>query len=131
MGGFDLDFLRAQLGFGPSEGESWFSVDPRTCGFGVHKDGKRAVVLREWGQGALAVVFARTTQPDRRSVRNPAHSHRSEFPACWLERDAWIVTRLPLPVAKKELVQRNRMCIEPHQQTVEAVLAAPCRLADD
>lgn len=127
MAGFDLDFLRAQLGFGPSEGESWFSVDPRVCGFGVHKKRKRAVVLREWGHGALAVVFARTTQQDSKSAPSPAHSHRSEFPACWLDMDAWIVTRLPLPVAKKELVQKNRMCTEPHQQTVEAVLAAPSR----
>lgn len=123
----DLDGLRSMLGFGPVEGEAWFCQTEQVIGFAVQKSGMRAVILREWGTGPIAKVFARTTASQQRpELVNPGHTHQATFPDCWLTRDASIVLSMPLPLDKAHLKQENRLCSEDDSSTVAAVMAAPC-----
>jgi len=121
-----LDGLRARLGLGPPEGEAWFHLPDKDLPFAPHKNKHRAIVLRLWPEsGPLAVVYARTTQKHKSEPLNPAHGHRAEWPGCWLDREGWVVTRLPMPVSKDKLCDANRLCSEDDQDTVKAVMAGP------
>jgi hypothetical protein len=125
MGSISLDALRALLDMGPTEGEAWFHLPDRDLGFARHKDRNRALLLRRWGPGPIATVFPRTSSPHPDEPVNPAHNHRRVFPACWLDRDAWVVTRYPLQVPKPSLSDQSRLCSEEHAGTVAAILAVP------
>jgi hypothetical protein len=125
VGSIDLDALRALLGLGPTEGEAWFQLPDQDLGFARHKKGNRALLLRRWGAGPIATVLPRTTSHHHGEPLNPAHDHRRDFPNCWLDQDAWIVTRYPINVAKPDLNDRTRMCTEDHAPTIAAVLACP------
>ncbi len=96
----------------------------RRAGFAPQKSGTRALVLRTWGAGPIAVVLPRTRTPHPDEPLNPPHQHPTAFPSCWLRDAAWIVTRYPIAVAKSSLTDRTRLCSEEDPATVAAVLAA-------
>lgn len=120
----NLDAVRAALGFGPVEGEAWFQLPDAELGFASHKSGTRALILRTWGGGPLAVVLPRTRTPHSDELVNPAHDHRGTYPRCWLGVPAWVVTRYPISVAKSSLTDASRLCSEEDPATVAAVLAS-------
>lgn len=116
--------MRAALGFGPVEGEAWFHLPDAGMGFAPHKPGTRALVLRTWGAGPLAVVLPRTRTAHPDEPVNPAHAHRDVHPRCWLGVPGWVVTRYPISVAKSSLTDASRLCSEEDPATVAAVLAS-------
>ena len=118
----DLDALRAVLGFGPTDGEAWFHLSEQVVGFAPQKIGNRAILLRNWGTGPVATVFARTTSKSPPEPINPAHVHQSEFPKCWLRKDAWIITRRPIALDKDLLNDESRICTEDDTGTITAVM---------
>lgn len=124
VGTFDLDAIRALLGFGPVEGEAWFHLPEKDVGFAPQKSGTRALLLRTWGSGPLATVFPRTRRPHDGEPVNPAHTHQDVYPKCWLRDAGWIVTAFPIPVDKAFLNDSSRLCSEEHPETITAVLKA-------
>jgi hypothetical protein len=126
MDGIDLDSIRAALGFGPTEGEAWFSLPESIARFAPQKkDTRRAVILKRWGSGPIATLFPRSTSPGNDcEPLNPGHDHRESYPDCWLAKDARIVTRVPLQIAKRHLDQNARLCTEEDTASISAVLAA-------
>ncbi|GAB3602518.1 hypothetical protein GCM10027411_07380 [Microbacterium aureliae] len=124
--GIGLADLAALLNMGPPEGEAWFEQAEKIVGFAPQKpNDKRPVILRHWpGSGAIAYVFARTSKNYRVEVPNPAHSHRHDWPRCWLSEDGNIVVSRPLPVPKDALDESHRLCNEDDQSTVDAVKTA-------
>jgi hypothetical protein len=130
VGSFDLDALRAFLDMGPTEGEAWFHLPEEKVGFAPHKAGKtRALVLRRWGTGPLAVVYPRTTRDRPKEPLNPAHNHRATYNKCWLDKAARVLTRHPIPIAKDDLTEEWRLCSEEHEPTIRAVMSGPTRPA--
>jgi hypothetical protein len=121
-----VDGVRALLGFGPTEGEAWFELPDKDLNFAPHKTRNRALLLREWPEtGPTAIVYARTTCPHSNEPRNPPHTHKQDWPKCWLDLEGWVVTRYPLPVPKEKLCDDTTLCLEQDGDTVRAVMAGP------
>ncbi|RNM13007.1 hypothetical protein [Nocardioides pocheonensis] len=124
--GFDLSDLAGLLNMGPPAGEAWFEQTESIVGFAPQKPtAKRPIILRHWpDSGAIAYVFARTSNLDRVEVNNPGHDHRQEWPKCWLRDVGSIVVSRPLPVPKDALDEPHRLCSESDQLTIDAVKRA-------
>lgn len=118
-----LDDLRAALGFGPTEGEAWFSLPESIAAFAPTKPNHRAVILYRWTTGPIATLYARTSSTEH-PLTNPPHNHRSTYPSCWLDRTGWIVTRCTLPIDKTHLTDDTRMCTEEDSATISALAPA-------
>lgn len=123
--GFGLEDLAGLLNMGPPIG-AWFAQTEAVVGFACGKDSaNRPVIVRHWpSSGATAYVFARTSNLDRMEVWNRGHSHRNEWPKCWLRDEGNIVISRPLPVPKDALDEDHRLCSEDDLATIDAVKAA-------
>jgi hypothetical protein len=121
----ELDALRQALGFGPTEGEAWFELPEAIVRFAPHKHTNRAIILRTWGPGPTATLFARTRADQRHAeIRNPAHAHKQQHTKCWLNDPAWIVVSRPIVIDKAHLTDHTRMCTEDDPATIAQVLAS-------
>jgi hypothetical protein len=120
----DVTEIRRRLNFSPAAGAAWFSVDEKELAFAPHKSpGHRAVVVRLWPENSpLAWVFARSATSANGLDHDP-HCHTAEYPRCWLELSAKIVTRLPLTVKKSSLDHNTAMCEEPDEAITRKLLA--------
>jgi hypothetical protein len=130
VGSLGLDALKALVfEMGPPEGDSWFHLPEDVVRFSKKKSGKRGLIIRRWGSGPLATVYARSTSDDlndsTNAHRNPAHDHRATWPACWFGQEAWVVTSRPLRLAKDLLGEDARLCTEEDAATIAAVMAGP------
>ena len=121
-----LDQLASLLGvIGYPEGESWFQLSDKVLDWSTKSEtANHAVILRRWQKGPTAVVFPRNTSPGA-SARfpNPGHTHKVNFPKCWLTKDA-SVTLLGLSVLKDVLNEKTHLCTEEDAATIAAVKAA-------
>jgi hypothetical protein len=122
--GFDLSDLGRLLNMGPPVGEAWFQLTESVVGFAPQKPtANRAIIVRHWpSSGAIAYVFARTSNLDRVEVFNPGHDHRATWPKCWLRDDGSIVVSRPLPVPKDALDESHRLCSDDDGSTIDAVM---------
>lgn len=123
--GIGLADLARVLNMGPPMG-AWFEQTEAVVGFAPQKPGAmRPVIMRHWApNGVVAVVFARTTKDYNLEVPNPAHDHRSEWPKCWLRAPGNIIVSRPLPIAKDDLDEAHRLCLEDDEATIDEVKAA-------
>lgn len=115
------DALRRQLGAGFEYGPaSWFCVphdevrtpDGRRFSERVGGSGRRVVLASSHGPNST--VFARSASR-KTALSHPAHVHDGELGACALDRDGWIVYRVPVSVAAAALSQETYSCREPDE----------------
>lgn len=120
----DVSEIRRRLNIPPVAGVAWFSVDEKEVAFAQHKSPRhRAVILRSWPDSSpLAWVFARSTSSSN-GIEHEAHDHSYEYPSCWIENPARIVTTVPLTIKKSMLDHQTAMCAEPDELIVTALLA--------
>lgn len=122
----DLDRVRAVLGIGFDEGAAWFSLDEKETPFAPQKSpGHRALLLRKWSWGPVAWVVARS-RTSNAGLQHSPHDHKADFPACWLNSRALIVTDWCFTVQRKLLNSDSYMCAEPDASISAAVLVCPC-----
>jgi hypothetical protein len=122
----DVSEIRRRLNIAPTAGAAWFSVDEGELAFAPHKSpGHRAVVVRSWPTNSpLAWVFARSTTSSS-GIDHTPHGHTPEYPRCWLDLSAKIVTKLPLTIKKSTLDHNTAMCEEPDPAITSQLLSVP------
>ena len=115
---------RAGLEYGPG---CWFCVphdevlmsDGRPFSERVGGSGRRVVLADS--PGPNSIMFARSTSRET-AFSHPAHVHNGEFGSCALDRDGWIVYRLPVSVRAAALCDETFSCREPDGEWLLAEL---------
>ena len=121
-----LDELAALLGqIGYVKGESWFQLSDKVLDWSTRSaTANHAVILRSWQGGPTAVVFPRNTSASASTqCANPGHTHKTEFPKCWLRQNAH-VTLMAVTAPKDVLNEDSHLCNEEDVATIAWVKAA-------
>lgn len=115
------DELRRQLGAGFEYGPAcWFCVPhdevrkPGGRRFSERVGGRGRRVVLASSHGPNSTVFARSASR-RTALSHPAHVHDGERGTCALDRDGWIVYRVPVSVPAAALCEETYSCLEPDE----------------
>ncbi len=115
----DWTWLRNQLGdefsYGPGH---WFCVphsDARRRDGSLFSekgsgDGRRVVLADNFGPNAT--LYPRSVSK-KNSFFHPAHAHGDDPGQCKLDKDAWVVLRVPVSVPEAVLCDATFSCVEP------------------